>query len=357
MRNNRLYGSEFINGVKQCEMEGHELLYIKKDEEKKNIKLFRFATEYGGGRNFEVKYYDKNNPHDIKDIIIKDKNGDKKSLGEKFVYVLTGGDGSNRNEPTTRVGLVLHEIESYDRAKNAMRKNNHLFGKVTPVFSSENAQDVKDFTTKAQNKSWKIGDVIAALKGELKMVVPEVGAMENLKAEQVTCAKAISATTGIPIHWLGYVDLMSNRATAETLYETINNATILDRSIWEESIYILLVKAQTMAIDAGYLPTAINYDFEVKIPLLSFGKMFELIKALSLAYSDEAISIQDYRNQLPNIDPYKTAKFIEEDKEDVLTGLKNDLRSIDDGEKDDDPDSKDDKGNKNNPQKNGKKNN
>jgi hypothetical protein len=60
--------------------------------------------------------------------------------------------------------------------------------------------------------------------GKLSLLVPEVGAMENLKSEMLINAKAISAVTGIPIHWLGHVDAMSNRSTADSLYETINNA-------------------------------------------------------------------------------------------------------------------------------------
>ena len=125
------------------------------------------------------------------------------------------------------------------------------------------------------------------------------------------------------MHWFGHVDLMSNRATAETLYETINNATILDRCIWEETLFDVLVKAQEMAIDNGFLVGAINYDFEVKIPLMSFAKMKDHIQALSLAYADQAISLQDYRNKLPGINPYKTAQLMETDIiKDSLVGLK-----------------------------------
>jgi hypothetical protein len=325
---NKLYGSRFINFVKQAEMEGRVLLYIRPKKEGKDeirIKVYRHLSGYCGGRDYKVVYNDRNDPDDIKTIKIKTKDGGEEDLKETFIYVLTGGDGTNYNEPSTRTGLVLWQIESFDRSMNAMRKNNHLFGKVTPVFSSENPQDVSQFRSLAQSKDWKIGDVVAALKGGLKFEVPDVGAMENLKAEQITCSKSIAATTGIPVHWFGNVDLMSNRATAETLYETINNATVLDRVIWQEKIYDLLIKVQEMAIDKGIYKGTINRDFEVKIPLISFSKMFDHIKALSLAYADDAISIKTYRNHLPGVNPIKEEELIQDELEQgIENGLKND---------------------------------
>lgn len=322
---NRLYGSRFINYVKQGEMEGRELIYIRPDKKNEQVKVYRHLSNYCGGQEYEIKYADKNDPDSIIDILIKTKDGQKESLKEEYIYIVTGGDGANRYEPTTRAGLVLHEIESFDRAKNAMRKNNHLFGKITPVFNSENPQDVAQFRAMAKSKSWKIGDVVAAMKGNFRLEVPSVGAMENLKAEQVACSKAIAATTGIPVHWLGHVDLMSNRATAETLYETINNATILERSIWQEKIYDLIIKAQILAIDNGFLKGTVNRDFEVKIPLISFSKLLDTVRALSLAYSDDAISIKTYRNMLPGVNPYKEEQFLKDDTDQgLLSGLKND---------------------------------
>ena len=36
-----------------------------------------------------------------------------------------------------------------------------------------------------------------------------------------------------------------------------------------------------------------------------------MVKALNMAYADEAISIDDYRNAIPGINPLKTAKAVE----------------------------------------------
>jgi hypothetical protein len=304
-------------------MEGRVLLYVKPNKDKKNIKLLRHLTQFSSGQQYIVNLLDNRDPDSVRSVTIKKKDKDE-TIQKDFEFVKLGGDFSNINEPTTRVGLCLHAIDSYARAKNAMRKNNHLFAKITPFFSSENQNDVDKFKALATSKEWKIGDAMSAMKGKLEMVVPAIGAMENLKQEMTLNAKTISFVTGIPIHWLGWVDLMSNRSTAESLYETINNATIQDRNIWSEAIYSIIIKSQEMAIDNGFFEGAVNYDFEVKIPLIPFYKMEALIKSLSLAFADGAISIQDYRNRLPGIDPYETAKMLDSDIEEALKGMKND---------------------------------
>jgi hypothetical protein len=108
---------------------------------------------------------------------------------------------------------------------------------------------------------------------------------------------------------------MSNRSTAETLYEMIKQHTVNERSIWESSLYDMIIKAQEMYIDSGGQEISnLDYNFEVKLPLIDFAGFLDRVKALNLAYTDEAISIDDYRNMLPGIDPYKTKRAIEKEK-------------------------------------------
>lgn len=334
---NRLNGSTFIDAIKTGEMEGRVLIMAAPDHKKKTVKFKRVNSGYCGGNNYEVFLRDVTDPESLGTVKIKSKDGNERTVSKNFVYARLGGDSSKANETTTRAGLILKNIESYDRGLNAMRHNNHLFGRVTPFLSTDNAQDVARFEKLVSGKNWKIGNALAAVKSKFEMIVPSVGAMDNIKAELLSNAKVISSVTGIPIHWLGWVDAMSNRATADSLYETINNATINDRVKWQEALYKFFVMAQEIAIDNGFITGPIDYDFEVKIPLVSFYKMKERIEGLSLAYNDNAISMDDYRNALPGIDPYKTAQAIKRDAEDIpgiLDGLKND-RSFNDGETED----------------------
>jgi hypothetical protein len=70
-------------------------------------------------------------------------------------------------------------------------------------------------------------------------------------------------------------------------------------------------------IDAGGtdLP-AVDRKIQVRLPLIGFSQFKERVEALSLAYHDDAISIDTYRNNLPGVDPLKEKEAVEaENKE------------------------------------------
>jgi len=163
---------------------------------------------------------------------------------------------------------------------------------------------------------WQIGEAFVGT-AKFGYAAPGTGAHENLESELAATIKTISSVTGIPVHWLGFVDLMSNRSTAETLYELIKNATILERQVWETSIYFLILKAQELFIDGGGEKLALNTDFEVRLPLIDFNEFLNRVKGLSLAFADSVISQDDYMHMLPGIDPLKTKRAIAKEKEEA----------------------------------------
>jgi len=306
---NKLKGSRFFDFVKAGEMTGKGLFVLTPVKEKQQVIIKRIPTEYEGGKKMVASPYDISDPNTRVDIKLDDKDLDEKN----FEYVKLAGLPCEYNETTTKIGLALNHCDNYDRGMNAMRKNNHLFGKITPFFECQDDATVAKIAKIIKN-GWQIGNAIAA-KAKMFMVVPELGAMDNIKAEQLTLAKAISFLTGIPVHWLGHVDAMSNRSTAETLYETINNGTVNERSIWSESFYEIILKAQEIAINAGFkdAPKTVNADFEVTIPLVPFTRMLQYVQALSLAFNDGAISLADYTNMLPGVDPFRVKQNKEEE--------------------------------------------
>ena len=78
----------------------------------------------------------------------------------------------------------------------------------------------------------------------------------------------------------------------------------------------MIMKAQELHIDAGGNGISkLNYDFEVRLPLIDFAEFLNRVKGLQIAYMDEAISIDDYRNMLPGIDPLKTKRALENEEE------------------------------------------
>jgi len=314
MDKQKLNGSLFVNAVKGSEMAGQVLFSLDytaaTDTSEDFIRVRRLKYSYDNP--FKVKYSDKLFSDEIEDIQIK-RDGRWVTIGiDNYIYVRTGGDDSNLYMPTTRVGIVLTDIDNYDRALKDIRRNNFVFARVTPTFEVASEAEAKNLKLWLQKIQWKVGTAFIG-KAKFKYESPSTTAYQNLESELTSAIKTISSTTGVPVHWLGFVDLMSNRATASSLYESVKNATVSERTIWQEAMYDLIVKAQELYIDKGG-NLNLDKDFEVKLPLINYSDFAERVNGLSKAYADDAISIDDYRNELPNIDPLKTAKAVEAEK-------------------------------------------
>lgn len=308
---NKLNGSTLINLIKGGEMLGQSLAILDYNKDTNEIEVYR--KPYDKDKPYRPKYDPKTNK--LLDIQVKKENSldpeGWKSLGlEHFVYIRPGGDDRLNNKPTTKTGIILTDIDNYDRCLKDIRRNNHIFARITPVFEVTNENEANALKKNLAAIKWKIGTAFIG-KAKFKYETPPSGAHTNLTAELVSAVKTISAATGVPVHWLGFVELMSNRSTADSLYEMIKNSTLNERLIWEEALYDIILKAQELYINNGGKDITLEKDFEVKLPLLDFALFFDKVKALSMAYTDEAISIDDYRNQIPGINPLKTAKAIE----------------------------------------------
>ena len=312
---NGLDGKQFINAVKGSEMAGQSLLLLRPRPWTDGSVYIRVSRmPYINTAPYRAVYKDPMLREEVQDIQIK-QDGQWVSLGfSNFIYVRTGGDDANTSGPVTKVGVALTDIENYDRAIKDMRRNNHVFARITPTFKTETDDEAKALQTYLDQMKWTIGKAFIG-SAEMDYATPSGGAHENLETELKATIKTISSVTGIPVHWLGFVDLMSNRSTATSLYELIKNGTLSERVEWEAALKNTILKSQELYINAGgtELP-GMNPDFQVRLPLVDFEGFAERIKAWSLAYADQAASIDDYRNAIPGIDPMKTKKAIEEEK-------------------------------------------
>ena len=114
-------------------------------------------------------------------------------------------------------------------------------------------------------------------------------------------AKIISGATGVPVHYLGLPDLLSNRATAETLLEVLYATTARERHIWVGAFEELFNKAILVANEAfnqSYVPGIIN----VSIPFVTSEKMKELSDVWLPLYSAGVIGRDTILEKIPGID-------------------------------------------------------
>ena len=316
LEKNKLDGTNFINAVKGSEMAGQSLFLLKLAKwQEGQIYIKALRIPYRVSMPYKPIYSDPIATDEVVSIMIKKDGMWIATNYSNFIYIRTGGDDCNSEGPVTKVGVILTDLENYDRAIKDMRRNNHIFARITPNWQTKTNAETTALVGVMNQKKWKIGDAVVGT-AEFEYKTPKGGAHENLQSEMTATIKTISGVTGIPVHWLGYVDLMSNRSTAESLYELIKNKTIIERSEWESALRSIIIRAMEMYIDNGGTDlNKLDHDFQVRLPLIDFGNFIDLVRALSIAYSDEAISIDDYRNNIPGIDPLKTEKAVAIEKE------------------------------------------
>jgi len=167
---------------------------------------------------------------------------------EFFVYKRFGGGASKINETPPKTSFVIREMEDLDKAIVDWRKINRLFAAPTPTFSSEDKTTSKELNTWLDGKNWKIGEalVLGGLNVKYELVGWKGDGYTTLKEETQSLVKTISGTTGIPVHFLGYPELLSNRDTAENLIELIVLSTNKERNTWMGAYEELFQKAMVI---------------------------------------------------------------------------------------------------------------
>lgn len=215
---------------------------------------------------------------------------------DRYVYIRTGGHGNPARfpAPTTRLCLAVDSLKNYDRAVREARVVNT---KTTRQVSAITHNDETDTTDLEQEQEYyrqnpiQDGDMVIT-RGQFDFKSGESTSVETRKTEGAMIVKHLSGVTAIPPHWLGYVDLMSNRATANSLFEAIAAGTRDERLAWEEGLYELIGHARRV-LDG---PAG---DYRVEMPLLSFQQFAMRNEALMDLADRRIISDDNVRAQLP----------------------------------------------------------
>ncbi len=314
IKGNELDGSLLLDMITTGEMEGKNLAILLKDTAEELIKVREFSWYIN---NYTVNV-DKNDNRKITGFKVKKKTSDAKDITipvDKSVYVRLGGSPDKINETTNRIHTALTQVENYDRALYDLRANNHLFAKITPFFKTDNQQAAKSINNAISAGDWTPGRGYAG-SAEFSMVGPPTGALEAIKGEMLLNLKMIASVVGIPVHWMSWPELMSNRATAENLLEVVSAATKKARLVWEEAIYKLIRRSMDMAVAAGFeKPSIVSDDFTIKLPLISLANLKQLIETWFPLYQDGVISMATLRNNVPGIDPEEERRKLQEEAE------------------------------------------
>jgi len=220
--------------TKEAEIEGKILFRFGIDEENKNVCLIHVPwRQY----KYKVSTSPDNYLHYIQVDCTATNDGSDVSFSLKeplFVYKRFGGSVSKPNETPPKTAFVIREMEDIDKAIWDWRKINKLFSMPTPVIYAPDKQTAKEVKEWVDKNNWRIGKLL--ILGGLNMTFDLVGwkgdGYTTVQKETESLVKTISGTTGIPVHFFGYPELLSNRDTADNLVELIALSTSKERRTW-----------------------------------------------------------------------------------------------------------------------------
>ncbi len=236
----------------------------------------------------------------------------------QFIYKRFGGSTYRYNETPPKAAFVLRQIEDLDKELWDWRKINSLFAAPTPVITVDDVSEALRIQEQIDGKNWRIGKALVLANGKFDLVMYKGEGFTTLQKAIEADIQAISGATGVPVHFLGHPELLSNRATAENLLELIELSTGKERKVWIGTYEELFQKAILMynEFTKGNLnPMAIDAD----IPFTS-SQSLKVIKDVYLPmYQENAMSLQQLLSYISEVDVEQEIERIEENKKDDLS--------------------------------------
>lgn len=283
--------------AKEGELEGRFLGELFYDEKAEMVKL---QYRSWGDKGYEIK----TDPQDYTRFIEATwtANSAKVTLKEPdFVYAKIAGRVHKLDDAYPKCAKCLTQIEYLDKAIRDWREINRLFASPVPDLQFPDATDAKKGADAAANINWKTKKLISHT-GVFSFKAPTMEGTQSLENEIITLAKMISGTTGVPVHFLGLPDLMSNRATAENLMELVSASTSRERAIWKGFYQSVITKA--IAIwNAQSSKTPLDASrLMVDIPYITQETWTKIQNVYLPLYQAQALSLEALLAQLPDID-------------------------------------------------------
>lgn len=200
---------------------------------------------------------------------------------------------------TPVVSLILGNCENVDKSLGGWRKMNKFFGKLTPFFKAETWQEAQAIMQWIKKTGWTCGTGFAGRGMEL--VGPDAASADTIYKEIRANMQVISGTTGIPIHYLGFADVLSSRATANSLTEPMEVLALTDVTKWRsfyEDMFDKCILLRNEELTSDLKPGMVKPKL---IPVTD--RQYERLRRFWMpARKDGLVSKELFISQLPDID-------------------------------------------------------
>ena len=298
------------------ELDGQVLWFWDVDQKEKQVRVWTVPL-------LETRYqieYD-SRPWEPARAILYPEDPDKKEVleNDKFIFVkLRGIPNGTYGVPTC--ARVIEEIEDLHKAQRDLRHINHLFASPTPVLTAEDDQARVRLETDLSGINWKIGKILILVgKDRFEFVSIPPDTPKPLIDEITVKVKFVSASTGIPVHFLGFPDLMSNRAVAMEDFQPamIHAGKAQKRFVGGfEDLRSRILHVYGQLHGRNYDPNAIDCVF----PSPQKGVVKELVEAWLPVRLSKQISHKTFLIRIGVEDPDDEIKAVVEEMEQVGVG-------------------------------------
>lgn len=305
-----LDGERAIQLAREAELEGQMLVEVVVGEDEAAGMALKHDPWTSLGYHVET---DPESYEIVKEIWWEDSRMEKHTIDlGTSQYMSFGGRASA--QPISTAAACGYLAENLDRATDDLRHINRLFSHPTPHFECADAASAENLYHSLVDRNWKVGQALAT-DAKLSFPAPAVNSAEVLEREIVRLVKRLSSATGIPVHFFGDTDLMSNRSTADNLMEMVVAATREERSAWKgfyEELFRLVLK---LARDNWHLALDPEKSVEVEIPPVGPIRMQEVEKTWFPMWEAGAITLRTLLGKVPGIDDVeKELEAVEEEK-------------------------------------------
>ena len=290
--------------AKEAEIDGRVLCHLSPSSDNQNIDL-RFVSYTANDYTVTAAANDYNKYTSVK---YKTSGGEGTYSEEEFVYSKFSGRVHKVNEIMSKTAMVLTAIEDLDKALYDWRAINRLFASPTPYFECQSPEDAESMYSMLKKIRWNIGKFLCGV-GKFSLVSMPGEGVESLEKEIITKSKIISGATGVPVHFMGFPELMSNRSTSTDLFELISASTSKERRIWAGTYDEIFSKALAMANKTMKK----NFDtdaIKTEIPHVTAEKLKEIIDVWLPLFESSVIDHDTMLQKIPQVDAQMVKKNI-----------------------------------------------
>ena len=299
--------------AKEAELEGRALFKLIPDSDEKNINL-RFLSyntnhyKVISNTSDYLKYERVEYKLDGVDVVMSNKD---------FVYKKFAGRVDKVNDIMPKTATILRKLEDLDKAMKDLRAINNLFASPTPHFNCEEKNTATELYKLLKDMNWKIGKFLVTSKTQFAMVGADAAGADSITKEIVNICKIISGVVGIPVHFLGLPDLMSNRSTSTDMFEMIIACTNRERKTWiglYEEIFNDALKASNVAFNTTFREDVVSCD----IPQITAEKLRELTEVWLPLFQANVVDLDYMLSMIPNADPKRIKENAEKEAQKIL---------------------------------------